>query len=401
MIIEKSQEMMRRSFERIMYRFKPVPTCRYRGHFGIYVHVPFCLSKCSFCPFYKEIYSSEGKSRYMEAILQEIGLTDFQGEALWLYFGGGTPNTLPIEDVLRIKNAIGEKANLHSVGIELLPALVTTDYLQKLRTGGFTKASIGIESLNEHTMRKTGRTLSEYTSILDAIGYARSIGLWINVDLMVGLPDHGKETFLADIIEVAELRPNQVTIYPFMALRGLTAKASMPASEQFSLIEEGHGILAEAGYSRKSVWIFAMGEDVYDSSRDELVDDYIGFGPTAFSTSQSWKIVNPELDPYVAMMKNGVKLGLVAPKTQAADDWRQFAQMIYDLKCHRQAALPFYINSYVGLLKLAGYSRKGRLTDKGRLFAHSIIKTVVESLPFPIQNPACVENWAEYESYKE
>ena len=84
-------------------------------------------------------------------------------------------------------------------------------------------------------------------------------------------------------------------------------------------------------------------------------------------------------------------MAYIAPKSAASEDWRNFARMVYDLQCHPLQDVPPYINLFVRLLNALGYSRKGVLTCKGVLFAHEITKTVVESLPFPIQNPDCVD----------
>ena len=400
MITRMSSRMMRRSFERTRYRFDDIPSIKYRGCFGIYLHIPFCHTKCSFCPFYKEVYSQEKKELFLKTILHEIDNTDMSGEARWLYFGGGTPNTLPVEDLVGIKNAIAGKVQLRAIGAELLPALVTRDYLQVLKENGFTKISMGIESFHSEVIQSTNRTVTSLDTVGQMIEYARSIGLWVNVDLMVGLPAQNDLLFMSDIEKTAEISPDQVTIYPFMVIRGLKAEPGMKSSRQFDLIEDAFHFLAQSGYQRKSVWAVALGNDIYDSSRDELVDNYIGFGPSAFSTSDELKIVNPELEPYAAGILDGGMRGFVAPKHKAADDWRSFARMVYDLKCTTRDDLPAYINYYLQLLNLARYARKGSLTGKGKIFAHTITKTVVESLPFPVQNAACVQNWDEYDAYR-
>jgi coproporphyrinogen III oxidase-like Fe-S oxidoreductase len=175
----------------------------------------------------------------------------------------------------------------------------------------------------------------------------------------------------------------------------------MSEDEQFALIEEASSRLERSNYQRESVWALARGNDVYDSSRDELIDDYAGFGPAAFSTFGEWKVVNPHLDVYLDNMARGTRRCFVAPKTKATQDWRRFARMIYDLSGEAPADLPGYIKLYIGVLKAAGYIRKGRLTSKGRYFAHSITKVVVESLPFPVQNPTCVENYGDYTRHRE
>ena len=185
MIISMSKRMMRRSFEKTLYRFTEIPEVRLSGTLGVYVHVPFCFSKCSFCPFYKEIFSQELKTRYICAIRREIGHTDMQGTAKWVYFGGGTPNTLATEDLCQIVEAIKAKARVNRMGIELLPATVTDDYLKGLKRIGFTKISVGVESFSDKVINRTGRTIATCDRVNELIALAKAIGLWVNVDMMV------------------------------------------------------------------------------------------------------------------------------------------------------------------------------------------------------------------------
>jgi coproporphyrinogen III oxidase-like Fe-S oxidoreductase len=401
MIISRSKNMMQRSFEKTLYRFMEIPKSIFDGHFGIYIHVPFCLSKCSFCPFYKELFSEKLKEQYLGAILKEIDGTDIRGKAKWIYFGGGTPNTLSTTDISDIVERIRGRVQIDSLGVELLPALLTDEYLKELKAIGFTKISMGVESFSEQVLNKTGRKTTTYDHVRQLIELAKSLGLWVNVDMMVGLPDQDANAFRQDIKAISTILPDQVTIYPFMIIRGLKAIPSSPSQEQFGLIEEAdEKLTGKCGYSRSGVWTFALGDDLYDSSRDELIEDYAGFGPSAFSTYGNWKVVNPELDVYVRNLENGRRMGFVAPKTKASDDWRKFARMLYDLKLDGTCDLPSYIKTFIWLLKLTGYIRQEIPTGKGRLFAHEITKTVVESLPFPVQNPGCVENYDEYLAYK-
>ncbi|UCH10567.1 MAG: radical SAM protein [Fidelibacterota bacterium] len=265
MVTYLSRKMLQHSFAGTVYHFQKVPPLSYRGRFGVYVHIPFCRSKCSFCPFYKEIYSEEACSGFMEAVVREIEECDVQGVAKWIYFGGGTPNTLPVHDIVRIKSAVGNKMTVEAVGIELLPALIQRNYLQELKANGFTKVSIGIESFGHHILQATGRTLTKNDHPQEMVAFARSIGLWVNVDLMVGLPAQSGATFLEDIRKAGVVRPDQITIYPFMVIRGLHTPAGIPSRRQFRLIEQAGELLAANGYERKNIWTFARGQDLYDS----------------------------------------------------------------------------------------------------------------------------------------
>ncbi len=396
-----SARMMRRSFEKTRYQFTEIPAPQLRGNFGVYLHVPFCHTLCSFCPFYKERYTDADKAAYLQAVLREIAEADMSGRARWLYIGGGTPNTLSLDDLAAIFGALRQKITLEQVGMELLPALVTADYLRGLHALGVTKISVGVESLADSVITPTGRTAASGDMVTQLLAEAAP-WFWTNVDLMVGLPHQTTASFQADVRAVAAMAPSQITIYPFMVIRGLQAQASMSDAEQFTLIDRVYDeILAPLGYARPGIWGFTRGSDLYDSSRDELVEDYIGFGPAAFSTYNGWKVVNPDLRSYLKGWENGGRRGFVAAKAQSTDDWRRFAAMLYDLRCRLYANAPGYIRAYIRLLEWTGYGRRGIVTEKGRRFAHVLTKTVVESLPFPVQNPAVVENYSDYLAYRE
>lgn len=400
MIPSKSIQMLRRSFRRQTYRFREAPGINSTGsRFGIYVNVPLCLSKCAFCPFYKELYTPQLKELYLETMLREIEKSPARGDASWVYFGGGTPNLLKIEELSRILTTLREKIASSSWGIELHPSLLTRMYLDGLKRIGFTKVSIGVESFDEAVASFSGRKKSDYKLIESFVNHAQGLDLWSNIDIMVGLPNQSASSFLADIQELASINPSQVTIYPYMVIRGVKINSPMANAEQFRLIEEAGAYLSSKGYSRKGVWTFAKGDNVYDSSRDELVEEYIGFGPAAFSTYDTWKVVNPEFDVY--LKQNGARKAFVALKTKATDDWRRFARMLYDLQGPRGERFPGYIQAFILLLKLTGYIKNGELTEKGITFAHEVTKSVVESLPFPVQDPDVVENYDEYLALKQ
>jgi len=340
------------------------------------------------------------KQRYLESIQREILGSPMAGRPNWIYIGGGTPNTLSVNELSDyIVSPLKQKVRVETLGIELLPSLLSRGYLADLKSAGFTKISMGIESFDRKVLKRTGRTANRDETIADLIRQAKSIGLFVSTDMMVGLPGQDDGSFLSDIKKAAAISPDQIITYPYMVLRGTENGSDLEEGRQFELIEEAHRILNGAGYQRTCVWTSQQGTEYYDSSRDELVEDYIGFGPAAFSTYGNWKTVNPELAPYLKSMSNGRQMAFVAPKDPATDMWRKFARMIYDLRCERSAELPFYLNLFIRLLKISGYSKNNLLNRRGRLFANEITKTVVETLPFPIQNKDIVSNYDEYRNY--
>ena len=400
MLTQLSIKQLKRSFDKTTYHFTSIPDCNLDNKFGIYVHVPFCLTKCSFCPFYKEILNESDKDSYLSAIKNEIDSSTMSGTAKWIYFGGGTPNVLSIDELQGIISSLKNKVHIEQLGIELLPALLNDDYLKALPSIGFNKISIGVESMSKELMKESGRTILKHEKIDPLISTALSYGLMVNTDLMVGIPGQTPESFLTDVDIMASIMPSQITLYPYMNIRGFETPAAFPEPEQFALIEEAGQHLIEKGYNRSGIWTYAVSDELYDSSRDELIEDYVGFGPAAFSTYGQWKIVNPEVDAYLKSMSNGKRMGFVAEKQKAADDWRRFARKIYDLDVSDFSELPGYIRTFGALLEMTDVIQNGILTDKGLKYAHQLTKTVVEALPFPVQNRGCVENYKEYLSFK-
>lgn len=281
-----------------------------------------------------------------------------------------------------------------------MPARLTHAYLDELKNLGFTKVSLGVESFAAEVLGKTGRRAGTLRQLGDLVDHARKLGLWVNADMMAGLAGQSAVTFVKDVRKLLSIRPSQITLYPFLVVRGLEPPPATNPRKAFEWIEQAAVAILDAGYQRKGVWTFTVGQDLYDSSRDELVQDFAGFGPAAASTCGPWKTVNPELAPYLHGIREGRARGFVAPKNPAADEWRKFARMLYDLRVEPPSDLPVLLKAFVGLLRELGYIRHGTWTAKGKIFAHEITKTVVESLPFPLQNPACVENYGDCERFR-
>lgn len=391
--------MMKKSFAKTKYTFQEAPNPVFSSRYGIYIHVPFCQTLCNFCPFYKEKTEISKKTAYVKALVSEIRNSPIHSKPLWVYFGGGSPSSLTIEELSQIVESLRSKVEVHSMGLELMPSFTNDKYIRGLKELGFSKVSLGVESFSEEVIKNSDRPVSNFHHIKKIIDTAKSYEIWTNTDIMVGLAKQGENVISEDIERISEIQPDQITIYPYMVIRGVKAIPEYSDEAQFAWIEKSWSHFEKFGYERKGIWTFAKGNNVYDSSREELIDDYVGFGPAAFSTYGNWKVVNPDLDRYLKNHQLGTKKALVALKSKATDDWRNFARMIYDLECKINSDFPLYLKLYIGVLKLAGYSKNGKLSEKGIHFAHHITKTVVESLPYPLQNPACVNNYSEYANW--
>jgi oxygen-independent coproporphyrinogen-3 oxidase len=388
------------SFSKIKFTYRDVDWSTISTkHVGIYIHVPFCEQLCAFCPFHKVRYRNNLKDMYLRAIKAEIHRRGVNGRVEWVYIGGGTPNLLKPAEIGQILDALRDYVDLANIGMEGNPLQFTPEYLNQIRDLGVEKLSTGVESLKPATLTHVNRAKAEEAHVQLLIDQAKDLGFTVNVDLMVGLPKQSPADFLYDVDRVGVINPQQITTYPFMEIPGVKVSPEMPSREMFDLIEQADTILSEHKYDRENVWVFSKTKKIYDSARDELVIDYLGFGAAAFSKVEGQQIVNPPLALYLEMLQNGKAMGFCTTVDENSEHWRKFGHELYNLQLNPQVieSMPRSIKFVLGLLKLAGYIKKQRVTPKGRFFVHDLTKTIVESLPFPVNNPDAVKNFAEYE----
>lgn len=396
--------MLKKKLSNISYQFTELPEIHVSDAFGVYVNIPLCIQRCSFCAFYSERFSKYNESDYTAAVLQEIELCKPTGHARWVYFGGGTPNCLSLSSLNEIMKSLQKHMTASYYAIELLPSLLTKEHLDGLKHMGFSKISLGIESFAAESLKKTGRKNEPSYFISDVVGYSRSIGLWTSLDFMIGLPGQTESSLAHDVSEIERIAPDQIALYPIVQVKGKRVPfiPSFSSLDQFEHIERISAKLAERGYMRRTAWILSRSDDneVYDSSGNELAIDYVGFGAGAYSAYGNARMMNPEIPAYVQAMADGKRMGFLSIGSGSSKHMRALSKMMYDLDIDASVRLPWYLRAFAACLNLCGYSEKGRFTRKGRFLSHEISKTAMESLPFPIQYPGCVRNLEAYEAYK-
>jgi coproporphyrinogen III oxidase-like Fe-S oxidoreductase len=396
--------MVKRRLGKIAYRFTGFPAFSFGNHYGIYVNIPFCHSRCTFCPFYKELYREDLKNRYVAALAEEIKAADISGTSRFIYFGGGTPNVLSIDDLAQIVAALRQKVSLQDMGIELSPALLTPDYLRALSSLGFSKISIGIQSFSASVTQAVCRSGNPFEHVSSLVSCARAEGLRVNLDLLFGLPSQSRDTILRDFELLKEIAPDQISLYPLIVSRGqsIPFTPALSAGEQLALIEEAEVLFSQAGYTRKTIWVFARDEgSIYDTSGSEIDADYRGFGAGAYSVRRGVRLMNPDVYSYIAGIEDRQPRAFVAGGTGRKDEMRRFSKMLYSLGIVKDAASPFMIRLLQTLLEACSYTRKGHVTEKGRMLAHLVSKTVMEELPFPLLCHESIVNYQEYADYRE
>ncbi|MBR5094592.1 MAG: coproporphyrinogen III oxidase family protein, partial [Oscillospiraceae bacterium] len=188
---------------------------------GIYIHVPFCRSKCEYCDFYS-LGGSRDKSLlegYQEAVTLHIREAARQAPGYCvdtIYFGGGTPSFFGAEGLIKILREIDRRfavAKDAEVSLEANPDSVDLKSLKSLHRAGFNRISIGVQSDLDEQLKALGRPHT-YEQARRAVLDARSAGFDnLSVDLMFGLPNQSRQMWMSTLEHVMELRPNHMSCY--------------------------------------------------------------------------------------------------------------------------------------------------------------------------------------------
>ena len=265
---------------------------------GLYVHVPFCKTKCPYCDFntYQGIESQMGG--YLEAVTGELRLW---GEALGrppartVFFGGGTPSYLPDGDIAAILDAASDVFAISpdaEVTIEANPGDLNLDACRGLRRQGVNRLSIGVQSLDNGLLQLLGRRHSADGAI-EAFQTARAAGFDnVNLDLMYGLPNQSLSQWEDTITRLAALSPEHISLYALTLEEGTPMRlwadqGRIPepdpdlAADMYALARQ---VLAASGYRHYEISNWSLPER---EARHNLIywrnEPYLGVGPGAHS----------------------------------------------------------------------------------------------------------------------
>ena len=197
---------------------------------GLYVHIPFCASRCPYCDFATAPATTALRSRYLEALRREIAR---EGHLLGrprvrtLFFGGGTPSLLEPAEIVMLGDALRDAFVLRprEVTLEANPATLDRARLDAWLALGLTRLSLGAQSFDPRGLRALGRTHQPEDSAA-AVGVARDAGLDLNVDLIFGWPGQTIAGWERDLETAVALNPDHISCYP-LELR-LDPEASVP-----------------------------------------------------------------------------------------------------------------------------------------------------------------------------
>ena len=280
---------------------------------ALYVHVPFCLSKCPYCDFntYQGIEGLMGL--YADALSTELtlwGRVLGRPQVNTVFFGGGTPSYLGPESLGRIMATISSNFELSEgaeVTVEANPGDLTPETLAGFKSIGATRLSIGVQSLDDGLLKMLGRRHSAYEA-LAAHSAAREAGFdKVNLDLIYGLPNQALGQWQQTLESAAEAAPGHLSLYALTLEEGTpmeqwVRRGTLPepdpdlAADMYELATER---LGGAGYARYEIsnWAFPGHESLHNKAY-WLNLPYLGVGPGAHSRlgSRRFWTVRPPRD---------------------------------------------------------------------------------------------------------
>lgn len=288
---------------------------------GLYIHIPFCRSKCEYCDFYSLAggRDRDAMDQYVGAVIAHLREAAQHASAYTvdtIYFGGGTPSYFGPERLKPILTEIFRRYNVSKsaeITLEANPDSVNARALRRLQRAGFNRISIGVQSDSNELLKALGRPHSYQQAVL-AVREARRAGFDnISVDLMYGLPNQTRDQWMNTLQNVIQLRPEHISCYglkvePGTPLYGYRDCANLPDDDtQADMYLFAVNSLESYGYRQYEISNFAItGCESRHNLKYWLGGEYLGFGPSAASDFAGKRFTcAPDLSGYIHGVQSG------------------------------------------------------------------------------------------------
>lgn len=288
---------------------------------GVYIHIPFCASRCSYCDFFSTLQMADAGVPYVDALIAEAKMrcTELRGEAVsTLYLGGGTPSQLPIPLLAKLVDGLRGVLDLRGVEeftIEANPDDVTPEWCAAVTAMGVNRVSMGVQSFEDNILRNIGRR-HDASQVVDAVRNLRDAGIDnISIDLIYGLPGQTVDSWTRTVEQAIALAPKHISAYGLTYEEGTRLWRQREAGEVMEVPEEQclemYHILVErltmAGFEHYEISNFAL-PGYYSRHNSSYWDEtpYLGLGAAAHSYDGITRRSNPhDLQGYIDKISAG------------------------------------------------------------------------------------------------
>jgi len=280
-----------------------------RSHFRhLYLHVPFCLSRCQYCAFYSQTgWADEDLDRWLEGVLLELDQQGIlPGHRLdTIYIGGGTPSLLGFDRLNRLLAELSRRFSVHpqaEITLETNPGALTPEVAAALPSLGITRLSVGVQSLHDSTLGQLGRCHS-VEQARGLILAALNAGLQVSADLLYSLPGQDLARWQADLHTILSWGVHHLSCYELtvesgtpLAARVAKGSVNMPEEEaRTRFFLDTHRTLDTLGFPAYEISSFA-GREGWRSRHNQAYwnhASYLGVGPGAHSLLGRLRMANP------------------------------------------------------------------------------------------------------------
>jgi oxygen-independent coproporphyrinogen-3 oxidase len=302
---------------------------------GVYLHIPFCKTRCHYCDFATDVYrSNEIVDSYVNALTKEIELFPTKEFVDTIYFGGGTPSLLKPAQLEKILKAVSEKFDISpgaEVTMEMNPATMTAATVSEFRSLGVNRASFGAQTFDDTELKRIGRAHNAQ-DVRETIDLLRNAGFEnVSFDLIAGLPRQTIEDWERNLDEAVKLAPEHLSLYLLEIHEGTpladqvrTGRQPKPdedlAGEMYSLMVER---VTAAGYRQYEISNFSKpGFESRHNTKYWLCEPVYGFGVSAHSFDGKQRYSN-ERDTvrYVGLIESSGTAGVIREDIEPASEY--------------------------------------------------------------------------------
>jgi len=360
----------------------------------LYVHIPFCPKVCPYCSFYKEASDRNKTQAFLDSVLTELdAVAPVPLRCETIFFGGGTPSALSVSQLRYLLSGLRNRLDLTPLKewtLEMNPATVSLEKAEMLRTAGVNRISMGAQSWDPVLLEKLGRVHTAAQAersfrILRAAGYRN-----LNLDLIFGIPGQTLDQWMDSLRRTIDLGPEHISAYCLTYeedteyFRKFQAgEFAQDAEADAKFFEQTMGLLTKAGYEQYEISNYAKSGYACEHNLAYWHGkDYLGLGPSAFSTigNRRWQNV-ANTTRYIEAMQTG------ADRTQFSEPvpatTRKAESLAFGLRTNRgvpKSELESVSHELPALIDAGYVSDDGyliRLTPAGKLVADSIAELLV------------------------
>ena len=385
---------------------------------GVYIHIPFCKSRCSYCDFATDVFKNEETvERYVNALVKEISNFKFQisnssknqkpktkNQIDTIYFGGGTPSLLQPKQLEKILNSVYEQFSVDEnseITMEMNPATVTLETLRDYKSLGINRASFGAQTFDDTELKRLGRrhTAADVRETIELLRKANYEN--VSFDLIAGLPRQTLKDWGRNLDEALKLNPEHISLYLLEIHEGTplaeqirSERQPLPdedlAGEMYELMLEK---LAEKNYQQYEISNFSLaGFASKHNSKYWTFTPYFSFGVSAHSfNGENLRWAN-ERDTFRYVKKIESDESPIVETTELDENTRRAEYAFLRLRLNKGIDLQNYKEIFgIDLTKeyaedLAHIQKAGliemtennlRLSKKGRLYSNEVFSIFV------------------------